>query len=663
MCASSSLRGSRRRRRGRGGEQRLGRRRALDHGAAGRERAAQDDDAAVGRERLGARADDLAVAAPDALEVLAHRLAGGRERVELERVADLGHHRGHAAGLVEVLHQVLARGLEVGDERHLARELVEALERQVEAEAAGDRGQVDDRVRRAAERVQRRDRVVERRRREDLREPQVLAHHLHDAPARDVGERAAARVGGGDRRGAGQRRAERLGHRRSSCWRCPSCCSGRRSASSRPRSRGTPRRVISPRVRMSEMRQRSVPEPTSSSRQLAVQHRAAGHADRRQVDARRAHQLRRRRLVAAAQEHDAVERVGAQRLLDVHRHEVAPEHRRRLHHRLAERHRRELERQAAGLPDAALDVLGDDPQVRVAGRELAPRVADADHRAAVEDVGRIAAAVPAAVRERERVEPGEPRVRAQRAARSVRLRHPVVGTLPQLPSPLEEADPIATSRRMIAEPLPVEVDADAGAIGDGEEAVGVRLQVLIDDLARPAGVELVEELLDEEVRAAGRELQADRRADGPGRGVRGDGDVGGVGHRDHAARRPEAAEVHRVGLPDAHAAAAQERGEALRRREALAGRDRHRRVERDLDDGVGILMRHRLLEPERVRGRHPRRSGSPGRRRSGSGPRSGGRRAAPMASRTASMRSIASASSSGPTIREVGPKGSNLSAV
>ena len=93
---------------------------------------------------------------------------------------------------------------------------------------------------------------------------------------------------------------------------------------------------------------------------LAVQHRPAGHADGRQVDARGAHQLRRRRLVAAAQQHDAVERVGAQRLLDVHRHEVAPEHRGRLHHRLAERDRRELERQAAGLPDAALDVLGDD---------------------------------------------------------------------------------------------------------------------------------------------------------------------------------------------------------------------------------------------------------------------------------------------------------------
>ena len=40
------------------------------------------------------------------------------------------------------------------------------------------------------------------------------------------------------------------------------------------------------------------------------------------------------------------------------------------------------------------------------------------------------------------------------------------------------------------------------------------------------------------------------------------------------------------------------------RGEALAGGDRNGRVQRDLDDRVGILVRHRLLEPERVRRRH-----------------------------------------------------------
>ena len=89
-------------------EQLLARRGALDHGAARRQRAAQDDDAAVGRERIGAPADDLAVTL-DAREVLAHREAARGHRPELEDVADLGHHRGHAAGCVEGLHEVLRR--------------------------------------------------------------------------------------------------------------------------------------------------------------------------------------------------------------------------------------------------------------------------------------------------------------------------------------------------------------------------------------------------------------------------------------------------------------------------------------------------------------------------------------------------------------------------
>ena len=44
--------------------------------------------------------------------------------------------------------------------------------------------------------------------------------------------------------------------------------------------------------------------------ELAVQHRPAGDHDRREVDARRPHQQPRRGLVAAAQQNDAVDRVG-----------------------------------------------------------------------------------------------------------------------------------------------------------------------------------------------------------------------------------------------------------------------------------------------------------------------------------------------------------------
>ena len=91
--------------------------------------------------------------------------------------------------------------------------------------------------------------------------------------------------------------------------------------------------------------------------ELAVEHRPAGDADGRQVARRRAHQQRRRGLVAAHQQHDAVERIGADRLLDVHRGLVAEQHRRRAHQRLAEAHHRKLDREAARVEHAVAHVL------------------------------------------------------------------------------------------------------------------------------------------------------------------------------------------------------------------------------------------------------------------------------------------------------------------
>ena len=124
--------------------------------------------------------------------------------------------------------------------------------------------------------------------------------------------------------------------------------------------------------------------------ELAVEHRPAGDDERGQIAAGRAHHQRRRGLVAAAEQDDAVDRVAADRFLDVHAHEVAEQHRRRPQVRLAERGDGEFERQAAGFPDAALDVIGERPQMRVARRQLRPGVADADDGTAVEDIGREA---------------------------------------------------------------------------------------------------------------------------------------------------------------------------------------------------------------------------------------------------------------------------------
>ena len=70
---------------------------------------------------------------------------------------------------------------------------------------------------------------------------------------------------------------------------------------------------------------------------------------------------------------------------------------------------------AAGFPDAALHVIRDRPQMRVARRQLRPGVADADDRPAVEHVGGQALVPhPAAVDESVFVELPEPRGRSVR---------------------------------------------------------------------------------------------------------------------------------------------------------------------------------------------------------------------------------------------------------
>ncbi len=119
---------------------------------------------------------------------------------------------------------------------------------------------------------------------------------------------------------------------------------------------------------------------------VAVEHRPARHHDRRQVDGRRAHQLRRRCLVAAAEQHHPVDRIAPDRLLDVHRHQVPQQHGGRPDLGFAERGRREDERHPAGFPDAPLHVFGHVDQVTVARRQVGPGGCDADHRPAVERV-------------------------------------------------------------------------------------------------------------------------------------------------------------------------------------------------------------------------------------------------------------------------------------
>ena len=100
------------------------RRRGLDDGAVGAQVAAQHRDAGVLLERLLERKDHVAVVAGRVLVVLPDRLAVDRQGVLVQQIvlAELAQHRGQPAGVVEVLHQVLARGHQVDERVHAAAE-------------------------------------------------------------------------------------------------------------------------------------------------------------------------------------------------------------------------------------------------------------------------------------------------------------------------------------------------------------------------------------------------------------------------------------------------------------------------------------------------------------------------------------------------------------
>ena len=194
------------------------------------------------------------------------------------------------------------------------------------------RQQVDHGIGRAADRGVDPDGILEACAGQDLRHAQVLAHHLDDAPARHVGQHVAARIDGGNGGVAGQRHAQRLDHARH----------GGRGAHGHAVAGGAAHAglgvdeicdcVILP------ARTSSLNLPDVGARadvlaaELAVEHRAARDDDGRQVAARRAHQQRGRGLVAAAQQHHAVDGVAADRFLDIHAGQIAEQHGGRPHH-------------------------------------------------------------------------------------------------------------------------------------------------------------------------------------------------------------------------------------------------------------------------------------------------------------------------------------------
>jgi hypothetical protein len=233
--------------------------------------------------------------------------------------------------------------------------------------------------------------------RQDLRQHQVLVHHVNDAAARIARDHVAPAVDSGIGGVARQSKSESFDHAR--------------HRGGGAHGHAVPVAAVHAALGFEKVLklQRAGPHllahaPHAGARAeflpapLAIEHRAAGNADGRQVNARGAHHQRRRGLVASHEQHDTIDRIAADAFLHVHAGEVAIQHGSGPQQRLAERHDREFEGESAGFVDADLDLLGERAEMRIARRELAERIADADYRTAVELVVRHALAFdPAAI--------------------------------------------------------------------------------------------------------------------------------------------------------------------------------------------------------------------------------------------------------------------------
>ena len=148
---------------------------------------------------------------PD-LDVLAEGPARHGERAGAKLRAELPEHRVQPAHVVEVLHVVVPGGLEVDEHRDAAPDRVELVEVDLDPEPPGDRGDMHESVRRAADRLQGDERVVERVRGHDPLRAEVLGGYLDRAPSRALGEALAVRVHRGDGGAPRQHHPERLRH-------------------------------------------------------------------------------------------------------------------------------------------------------------------------------------------------------------------------------------------------------------------------------------------------------------------------------------------------------------------------------------------------------------------------------------------------------------------
>ena len=147
--------------------------RDLHHRPVRAQAAAQHDEGAACAERVVRGPDHLGIDDLGTGDVLADGPTTHGDRVEMQEILDLRHDGRYATGVEEVLHEESTRRLQVDEPGRRRAELVEELERQLDADPPGIRDEVQDRVRRARDRMQHANRVLESLAREDVGRPQI----------------------------------------------------------------------------------------------------------------------------------------------------------------------------------------------------------------------------------------------------------------------------------------------------------------------------------------------------------------------------------------------------------------------------------------------------------------------------------------------------------
>jgi hypothetical protein len=297
--------------------------------------------------------------------------------VKVAGLEQLAHDDGDAADAVDVDHVEPSVGLGVGDVRCAPAHPGEVVEGELDARFVGDGEQVQDGVGAPPEGHGDGDGIFERLLAHDVARPEAeLEEPDHRLPA-GKGQVVAAGVDGGGRGAAGQGHAEGLGDRRHRVGRehPGAAANGRAGAvldqgqllvAQRTRGPGADRF-----------------EDTRDVEGLAVgtppRHDAAAVEEhRREVDPSGRHQHAREGLVTAGEGDHPVETLGVHDRLDTVGDHL-PAHERRPHpfvaHGDAVGHGDgdELEREAAGGPDAVLGPLGQAVEGQVARRDLVPR--------------------------------------------------------------------------------------------------------------------------------------------------------------------------------------------------------------------------------------------------------------------------------------------------